>query len=315
MLQEFRVPKSFLKVYSRRTAAFHTSISSNKGDENPVQSFREANPEAPAPTGVAFRFVHQTDSNTKAFFSIGGSYCPSTGITSLLLCGLHDSDDAIGEFKRRLRHCLRRVPSPFLLSVILVEMRLEYLESRIDEVHRSLHRQKITLGLDSTASLPSHEAPDLMKTSLDIAEISKDVTEAISRCASKTYGCEAQMKLAPKLLEAAEFCQKMAPNERKSLCRDAMIGVSSRLRQHEFWLATMHTRAQYLMHRAQGYASTVSYQPSTLTCMHAWVVASCLRLWRWLTELRSITSCHNEITPSAVKWPSCRTQYPRTRRQ
>lgn len=264
MLREFKIPKSFLKIYSRRTPALQTSILFDKGDTNLAQSYRKKSHEGVPSPDVIFSFVHQTDSNTRAFFSIGGSYCPNTGITSLLLCGLRDNYNEIDEFRRRLQHCLGRIPSPFLLSVILVELRLEYLERQFDEVHLRLHRQKITLGLDLTVSLPSHAVPDPMKTSLDIAEISKDVTEVISMCASKTYGCETQMKLAPKILEAAEYCQSIVPHERELLCRDAMTAVSSRLRQHEFWLANMHTRAQYLMHRAQGYASTVRYYHSRI---------------------------------------------------
>lgn len=151
------------------------------------------------------------------------------------------------------------MPAPFLLSMVLLDMRFEYLESRIDEVHKSLHRTKYTLGLDSTISLPSHAAPDAMKPSLDIAEISKDVTKAISTAASKIYGCEAHMKIGPYILEAAEVCLQLVPGARKPLCYAAMTEVSSRLKHHPVWLATMHTRAHYLMHRAQGYASTVRY--------------------------------------------------------
>jgi len=260
VLQAFNIPKIFLKTFSRRTAAFHSNIAALKGD-NSAAAVKSSWSNLSQCVG----FVHQTDSNTKAFFSIGGSYCPNTGMTSILLCGLHNNDSEIGELKRRLQYLIRRVPSPFLVSSTLLEMRFESLESRIDEVHKGLHLTKHALGLASTMLLPMHSAPDPrpMKSAMDIAEISKDVTRAISTSASKIYGCEAYMKIGPNILEAAEICLRLVPDSRRPYCHDAMTEVSSGLKHHAVWLCTVHTRAQYLMHRAQGYASTVRIRIST----------------------------------------------------
>lgn len=249
--REFSLPTRFLSQHTRRIATFQhrhmlhgISASSN-----------------------SFGFTHQTSANSKAYFSMGGSYDASTATTSVVLCGLHDTDIEIGELKLRLKMNRRETASPLLLPLTLLDLRMEYLHERLNEVQLSLHATKYVLSVDNTLSLPAKTSTGITtKKETDLAAVSRDVTRAMSTAASTEYGCEVHLPMVHAMARLLDACHQATVNmakgpesqAKKALCAVAAEHVGGRIQEYIPYMDGVKSRTRYLTQRGTVYAQTVS---------------------------------------------------------
>lgn len=242
-------------MYTKSTS-FHHCAEDRSGSEAP-----ESDPTACTITTrpkQVFTYIFQTSANSGAFFSLAISYWPQQGIQLGILCGLREKE--IQSLAERLRLIRLHQAPPLFLPIVLIQMRIDYITSRIDESQKSLAEIKYALDFDESLTMPRRTLrlnEDHVDFGGDLTAVSRAVMRAWSTVAHCEYACEVHLPMIRYLQEASEALLDAKVTESLPNRKDRLATLRSKIQVMECWFIGTKARAVYLTQRSQGYAQAV----------------------------------------------------------
>lgn len=172
-------------------------------------------------------------------------------------------DRTVRELFQRLEFMKAHIAAPLLLATLLVELKMDGINERIDQCYAGIRTVKFQTGLAHTPNMPSTSQQVLESNedvlAIDPTMISKDLTRIRAKLAQCRQYLEVLQPVVDYLDEAGDQCAEVTQSEQqKERARAANYILKTINSWNLKYMKSTTARTAFLMERATAYVQTVS---------------------------------------------------------